>query len=151
VSDIIKPIAANDRAEKRNRPDPKGRLADKLAASIALIAALLAIIGSVIFFAGFVANDSYFGAVVSAFTFTALLGAFAVGPPLIIARIAWSAYKKGGTKKDAAWALALSLPWLVLSALLITYPPLPIWVSGLAFIASLLLTVWAAISLVIER
>ncbi|WP_409432821.1 hypothetical protein ACJ3XI_11525 [Litorimonas sp. RW-G-Af-16] len=133
------------------RPPAKGRQADRWAAIIAALTAALAIIGSVIFFAGFVANDSYFGAVVSAFAFTVLLGAFAVGPPLIIARIAWRAYQKGATQSQAVWSFVLAAPWLALSIMLMLYTPLPVWVSGLAVLASLVLTLWALVTFILER
>ncbi len=148
MTEQLKPVAVND-----HRPRvAKGRLADKVAAIIAMLASGLAVIGSVIFFAGFVANDNHLAAVVSAFSFTALLGAFAIVPPLLIARIAWRAHKQGGgARRGAAFSLLLALPWVILSALLLAYTPLPIWISGLAFIISILLTIWAVAGLFLEK
>ena len=155
VTEIIEPIATNDSDVnlRKEHPSgrPTGRLADKAAAVISVIAGVLAIIGSVIFFAGFAANDSHLAALTSAFTFTALLGAFAIAPPLLIARLAWRAYKQGGTRKSAAFGLLLSGPWVILSGLLISHTPLPLWVSWPAFIIALLLAIWSIAGLFLEK
>ena len=143
---MLTPIAANDRA----KPAPKGRTADRLAAIIAFVATALAVLAAGIFFAGFVENDKAFGAVIAAFLFTALIGAFAIIPPLIIGFLARRSYKRGAVRRDLLWALVLALPWTILSVLIMLYTPLPIWISLAAFIVSLLLTLWAVISLFLK-
>ena len=128
-----------------------GRLADAVASGIAALAALLSLIVGIVFFAGFVENDNHFAAIVSAFSFTALLAAFAIVPPIIISRIAWRAYRNGGTRRGAAFCLLLSGPWLILSGLCVAYTPLPIWVSGLALLLSALLAIWAIAGIFLEK
>ena len=138
ISSVIPP-----EAPARN----KGSKADLCAAYIAALATFLALVTAIIFFAGFLENDSYFNAVLAAFMLSAGLGIFALGPSIMIARIAWRAYRYGGTRRSAVLALLLALPWTVLSALCWLYTPLPKWISATAFILALFLTAWAFASI----
>lgn len=139
----------NSGKKKAIKPKPKGRPADLIACALASLAAILAAIGSLLFFLGFAANDSVLAGLVSAFAFSVLLGAFAVVPALVIALIAWRGWKSGLRRKDAIWVIILCTPWVVLSSLAVLKTPLPIGLSFGAFFLSGLLLVWAVTSFIL--
>ncbi len=143
-TETLKPVVSKPKAVKQT---PKGRMADLLATGLSLFASLLAFITSALFFLGFVMNSGGSGELISAFLFSALLGAFAIGPSLIIARLAFRGYKNGLTRRAAAMCIFLSLPWIVLSLVVLTQAPLPAYISGLALLLASLLCLWAIISL----
>lgn len=143
-TETLKPVVVKPKAVKKAA---KGRLADLVATGLSLLAALLALMTSALFFLGFAMNSGGSGELISAFLFSALLGAFAIGPSLIIARLAFRGYKKGLTRRSAAMCLFLSLPWVALSLIVLTQAPLPAYISGLALLLASLLCLWAIISL----
>lgn len=128
----------------------RGRLADKLAAILAAAGLGLSILLSGLFFAGFVANDYYFGAISSALILTLFLGSFAIAPMMIILILARKAYRDGGNLGLYAWVLFLIIPWLCLSILCLAFTPLPIWMSVICVLFALTLTIWSLISFVLE-
>lgn len=142
-----KDSVVNSVIPQETRPSPKGSKADLWAALTAALATVLALITTIIFFAGFLENDSYFNAVLAAFLLSAGLGIFAIGPSIVIAQISWRSYRFGGTRRGAVLAFVLALPWVVLSALCWLYTPLPKWMSGIAFILAFLLAGWAFVSI----
>lgn len=145
----LKPVA--DRPKRKARKArPKGRPADLLACLIAALCAVLAAFGSLHFFLGFAANDSVLAGLVSAFAFSVLLGAFAVVPAVIISFIAWRGWKVGMTRKNTLWCICLTVPWVVLSILILLNTPLPKLLSGGALLLSTLLFLWAFITLILS-
>jgi hypothetical protein len=141
----LKPILESKNPKKRV---PRGRLADLVAAYLAVLAALLAISAAILFFVGFVANDAVGGELVSALLFSILLSAFAIIPALLIARLAIKGYKDGLTRRAAAWSIFLSLPWVFLSLTVLTQAPLSPYIAAIALVLASLLCLWAIISLV---
>ena len=143
---------APEKAPHKRKPagPPKGRPADLLACGIAIIAAVLAALGSALFFLGFAANDSVLAGLVSAFAFSVLLGAFAVGPAVIIAFIAWRGWKSSMSRANAFWVILLTLPWVILSWLALLMTPLSKLLSLCALGFSFLLLAWGFISLILS-
>ncbi|RKQ69352.1 hypothetical protein DES40_2152 [Litorimonas taeanensis] len=129
----------------------KGRLADLLACGLAILAAILSAFTALRFFLGFAANDTHLAGLSSAFIFSIFLGVFAVGPAIIIARLAFLGWKSGLVLKQALWVLCLGMPWVVLSVLIIKHTPLPIYAGWTAFTLSSLLCLWAAISIYLSH
>lgn len=143
-SEPLKPILGSQAAPKSV---PRGRLADLVAAGIACLAAALALLTAGLFFAGFAMNDAVGGELISALLFSILLGAFAIIPALLIARLAIRGYKNGLSRQAAAWSIFLSLPWVFLSLTVLTQAPLPQYIAATALLLSSLLCLWGAISL----
>jgi hypothetical protein len=148
VSDIVKPVVDPQMPSKTFVI--KGRMADKLAAILAATALGLSLLLSGLFFAGFVANDYHIFAITSALGLTVFLGAFAIVPMAIVLMLARKAYQNGGNLGLYLWVLFLVMPWLALSILCLIYTPLPSWMSSLAVLFALTLTIWGSISLVLE-
>ena len=132
-------------------PKPTGRKADLLAALVAGIGSGLSILTALWFFIGFAENDTRPEHLTSAFVLTCLLFAFAVIPFSLVSRFAWIAYRKTARLAHLFWTVLLMVPWVGLGVLTITHTPLPIWcgyiLTGLAGILSL----WAIISVILER
>jgi len=143
---VLEPFVATETAPLR----VKGRLADKLAAIIAATALGLSILLSGLFFAGFVANDYHLFAITSALALSLFLGGFAIVPMAIITILARRAYQKGGRVSLYLWSLFLILPWLALSILCLIYTPLPMWMSAIAVLFAVLLSLWGIISLIFD-
>lgn len=155
-TDPLIPVAERPKARTGAKPNtidmkspPKGRPADLLACGVATFAAVLAAIGAAIFFFGFAANDSVLAGLLSAFAFSFLLGAFAVGPALIVAWLAWRGWRRGLSRKHAIWVLVLTVPWGALSGLTLINAPLSKMLSAGALGISALLLIWAVISLIL--
>jgi len=146
--DIISPVS--DIAAISSIAPNYGRTTDKLAAIIAATALGLSILLSGLFFAGFVVNDYHFGAISSALALTLFLGSFAIAPMAIILILARKAYRNGGSVRLYAWGLLLIVPWQGLSILCLIFTPMPIWMSLMAVIFALFLTIWSMISLILE-
>ncbi len=144
---VIEPVSSQ---KNNSKPAFKGRLADKLAAIIAVTALGVSILLSGLFFAGFVVNDYHIFAITSALGLSLFLGAFAIGPLLIITILARKAYRDGGQIKLYLWVLFLILPWLTLSILGLTHTALPIWMSLAAVLFAASLTLWGVVSCLLE-
>ena len=143
---IISPIA--QRAEKTV---PVGRRADRLAMILAGLGTVLSIIGAVWFFAGFAENDSRPEHLASALALTLILFAFAIGPFAAVTLFAHRAYRAGTRRAHLLWTLFLMLPWVLLGSLAISFTPLPVWCGIIITALALLLSLWAFISLILDR
>lgn len=132
------------------RPAPRGRPADRIAAGVAALALVLSVAATVWFFLGFVENDPEWRASSSALLLSLGLGAFAIIPSAVAARMAWTAWQTGFQVRHGLWTLVLWLPWLGLGVLL-ARSPLPAWAGAAASVLALLLCLWAAVSLWLER
>lgn len=131
-------------------PALKGRRADFLASVLAAIGALSAFTIAIWFFFGFAENDTRPEHLFSALIFTLGLFGLAIVPFSIIARLAFITYKTGGKSAFYLWTIFLSLPWLGLGILSVIFTPLPFWVGALASLLSVLLILWAIISLILN-
>ncbi|WP_416878550.1 hypothetical protein [Litorimonas sp.] len=150
-SETLTPVADRPQPKRKGVKAPvAGRPADLLACLIASLAAILAAFGSLVFFLGFAANDSVLAGLISAFVFAALLGAFAVGPALIIAFVAWRGWKSGLSRKNAVWVIVLTMPWVILSGLAWLKTPLPKLLSVAGLVFSGLLLGWALATLILS-
>ena len=112
------------------------------------MALLLAVVGTVWFFAGFLENDTEFRATSSAFLLSLGLGAFAIVPAAICLRLSLGAAIRGVRVGDCLWTLVMMGPWVGLSIVTLRRSPLPGWVGGLALMLSGLLSLWAVVSLI---
>ena len=126
---------------------PKGRLADRVACGLACLSGFLAFLTATLFFAGFAGNDTNPAGLASAFILSFGLGLFAIVPSLIVAKISYRAWRYGFDVKRGLYVLFLSLPWVVLSILIILYTPLPFYLGIIAFTLSSLICVWTCVSL----
>ena len=130
---------------------PAGRRADLLAALVAGIGSGLSTLTAIWFFIGFAENDTRLEHLTSAFVLTCGLFAFAIIPFSLVCRFAWAAYRDSAARAHLLWALFLMLPWVGLGVLTITHTPLPIWSGYIIAGLALILSVWALISLILER
>ena len=121
-----------------------------MAAGVALVALVLSALGTLWFFLGFYENDPEFRASSSAFLLSIGLGAFAIVPSAVVMRLSWAAYRRGFSLAYGLWCLVLMGPWVVLSFILLRRSPLPPWGPLVALCLSVLLCLWAIISLVLE-
>lgn len=128
----------------------KGRPADLLATMIAALGTILSVIGAIWFFAGFAENDTRPEHLVSAFVLTVGLFILAIAPFASVAGFARRAYRVGGRRAHYLWTLFLMVPWVGLGILSLTYTPLPVWAGLIATALSVLLVVWASVSLIID-
>ena len=121
---------------------------DRVAATVAAFALLGSVAGTIWFFAGFLENDTEFRASSSAFLLSMGLGAFAIVPSALVLKLALGAWRRGFRMGDGWWTLAMMLPWVGLSVVVLARAPLPGWAGALALLLSGLLSLWAAVSLV---
>ena len=124
-----------------------GTLADLI---ICILSALAGVIGlgySILFFMRFLENDAHFWGALSAFILCFGVGAFAYIPASLMSVIGWRAHKKGRIKRDLIWALALILPWVLLSVILVFVSDLQKIYSVLLLILTIILLIWTLISL----
>lgn len=126
---------------------PKGRLADRVACGLACLSGFLAFLTATLFFAGFASNDANPAGLASAFILSFGLGLFAIVPSLIVAKIAFRAWKHGLKPKPGIAVFFLSLPWIILSSLILLYTPLPLYLGIIALLLSSLICVWTCVSL----
>lgn len=131
-------------------PTPLGRRADVLAAALAGLGAVLSIFAALWFFLGFAENDTRPEHLTSALGLTLILFAFAIVPFLCVAGIARKAYKLGTKRTHLLWTLFLMLPWIGLGLITVFYTPLPIFAGIIMSALAALLTLWAAVSLVLD-
>lgn len=140
------PLIPTVQTVKPPRTKAKGRPVDLMAAIMAMIAALVSICMMIVFFLGFAENDSLPMGLLSAFALSALLGSFAIGPALYIAHLAFKAWKEGAGRKSAQRVFLLSLPWVILSGVLIVQTPLPLALTLAICVFASLLCLWSIAS-----
>ena len=137
--------------EPTNPKEPIGRQADILAALIAVLGAVFSVLVALWFFAGFAENDTRPEHLASAFVLTLLLFAFAIIPFALTAEFARRAYRSGTKRAHLLWTVLLMLPWVMLGSLAISHAPLPIWCGLIMATLAALLSLWALISLILDR
>jgi len=147
TDDMIMPIAVPNEANALSI----GRRADRLASCLAGFGACLSIIAAIWFFLGFAENDTRPEHLTSALVLTLGLFIFAIGPFALVAQFAHQAYKLGAKRSHLLWTLLLMLPWIGLGFITATHTPLPSWCGGIMAGLASLLTIWAAISLILDR
>lgn len=147
TDETLIPIAAN----QPDKSPPSGRRADLFAAALAALGALLSCVVAIWFFAGFAENDTRPEHLASALSLTLILFAFAIIPFALVAWFARRAYRLGTTRAHLLWSILLMLPWIVLGSLAVSHTPLPIWGGLLMAILAGLLTLWALVSLILDR
>lgn len=128
-SDILRPIAT---AKPHARALPKTDGFTRLTRILQILAVLLALVAtglSIWFFSGFVENDRGIWHLLSAFLFSFGIGALAFLPAIIIARLAGKTIENGPVSLYAWLAIALILPWVVLSIFLLRLGNHWIWAS----------------------
>lgn len=146
--DTIMPVFAPPPVRLRA---PAGRPADAVATLLAALGAIMAVIGAIWFFAGFAENDTRPEHLLSALLLTLGLFSLAIIPFASVAEFARRAYQKGGRLKYYLWTLFLMLPWIGLGLLAVSYTPLPIWTGWAFILLSSLLSLWALLSLILDR
>lgn len=124
-----------------------GTLADLLACILSAVGGFTALGYSILFFTRFLENDTHLWGIFSAFILCFGLGAFAYIPAALTSWLGWRAHKRGRIVRDLRWALFLTLPWAVLSLVLVFVSDLPKIYSLPVLILTALLTLWAAFSL----
>ncbi len=124
-----------------------GTLADLLICILAALMGVTALGYSTFFFIRFLENDTYFWGVLSAFILCFGLGAFAYIPAVFLSFIGWRAHKRGSIRRDLVWALGLTLPWVLLSAIMVFVSDLQKNYSVPSLCLTGLLFAWAVISL----
>jgi len=150
TDETLTPIASTPSTTRDNSP-PIGRQADVLATLLASLGAIFSVLGALWFFIGFAENDTRPEHLASALVLTLILFAFAILPFALTASFARHAYRNGTKRAHLLWTLFLMLPWVLLGSLAISHTPLPIW-SGLIMTAlAVLLSLWALISLILDR
>ena len=130
---------------------PVGRPADRLAMILAGFGAALSIVAAIWFFAGFAENDTRPEHLASALILTLGLFAFAIIPFLLVTYMARKAFLTGTKRSHLLWTVFLMAPWLILGAIAVSHTPLPIWSGLIVAVLAGLLTIWALISLFMDR
>lgn len=143
--DNIAPIIPPDIA-----PRPLGRRADQLAMGLAALGAALSVIAAAWFFLGFAENDTRPEHLTSALVLTLGLFGFAIVPFACTAWLARCAYASGTRRAHLFWALFLMLPWIGLGLIAVFYTPLPVFVGLIMAGLAALLSLWAAVSLILD-
>ena len=151
TDETLTPIASQPAASQVETSQPIGRQADILAAMTAVLGAVFSVLGALWFFAGFAENDTRPEHLASAFVLTLLLFAFAIIPFALTAGFARHAYRNGTKRAHLLWTLLLMLPWVALGSLAISHTPLPIWCGLIMVTLAGLLSLWAMISLILDR
>ena len=140
------------KAESNTKPSKsktiaKGTLADLLAGLLSGLAALVAFGYSLLFFTRFLENDTHLWGIISAFILCFGVGAFGYVPAAINAVIAFKDYKNGSDTKNLIWSLVLTLPWFILSLILVFISDMPKIYAIPIFITATLLLGWTTVSL----
>ena len=140
--DEIRPVAPPDHLESLSPKHPTD-FYSKCVFILAVILALLAVIGSGVAFAGFAENDQNFTHLLSAFALSFGIGALLFGPMGLIAIYAKRAIDKPLPRFRAVIVLLLMLPWFVLAFYVFKLGD--IWriftITGV--FASLFISIWA--------
>ena len=150
TDETLTPIASLP-ANSRETAIHIGRQADILAALLACLGAIFSVLGAFWFFIGFAENDTRPEHLASALMLTLILFAFAIIPFSLTAGFARHAYRSGTKRAHLLWTLFLMLPWVALGIIAITHAPLPIWYGLSLTSLALLLSLWALVSLVLDR
>ena len=124
-----------------------GTLADLIVCILSALAGVIALGYSCLFFLRFLENDTHLWGVLSAFIFCFGVGAFAYVPAALMSLIGWRAHKKGRIGRDLMWALTLTLPWLLLSIILVFVSDLQKIYSVPLLILTVILLIWTVMSL----
>lgn len=130
---------------------PIGRRADLFAAILASFGVLISLIAAIWFFAGFAENDKRPEHLTSAFVLTTILFSFAIIPFACVTMFASRAYRKGTYRAHLLWTIFLMIPWIALGFLTVSHTPLPVWSGFIMAILAVLLTLWALVSLILDR
>jgi len=146
TEETVDPIFKSQASNK-----PIGRKADLLAALVAGLGAGLSILAALWFFLGFTENDTRLEHLTSAFVLTGLLFAFAIIPFSLVFRFTWLAHRQTAKRPHLVWTIFLMLPWLGLGILTMTHTPLPVWCGLIIIGLAALLTLWAVVSLALDR
>ena len=146
TQDTVTPII-----KEEDKAAPLGRRADLISSILGYIGALLSVVSAIWFFLGFAENDTRPEHLTSAFFLTLGLFAFAVLPFFIVARFARRAYRDGTKPAHLFWTLFLMLPWIALGLITAAYTPLPLFVGIIMAGLAALLSLWAIISLILDR
>ena len=120
----------------------KPRVGSFLLSWLAIIAGLAVLAGAAYMFYLFAENDFEAKVLLSAFALCFGAGSLAFGPLFIIGRLIGQG-RKNPLKRQAFWVLALSVPWMIAGAILITYPNMMRYAGLLAVGLSALFTLWA--------
>jgi len=125
----------------------KGTLADLVAAVLSLLASLIALGYSFLFFMRFLENDTHLWGIISAFFLCFGVGAFGYIPAALNAVIAFKGYKNGSIVKNLIWSLVLTMPWFALSLTLVFISDmLKIYAIPVLILTTLLLG-WTSVTL----
>lgn len=133
------------------RPPAQGRPVDRIVAGLAAIWLFCAVAASLWFFLGFYETDPGISAASSAALLSLGLGAFAIIPGAVILRLAWTAWRCGFQPKQGLWILVLALPWFGLSLIAGQSDWMPIWLTIFPLLLATPISLWAVISIVLER
>ena len=136
TSVLKKPMLQPDRSTKG--------IGSFLLSWVARLGAVAVLIGSGYMFYKFAENDLEVNVLLWAFAFCFGAGALAYGPLFIIAGLLKRS-RKTPTKRQAVWVLALSLPWCVAGAILMTYPNVMRYLGASAVGFSGLFAVWSIV------
>ena len=109
---------------------------------LALAAGWACVIGSGYMFYLFAENDFGVKVLLSAFALCFGVGALGFIPLFIIARLIKNS-RKLLRKNQAYWGLALSVPWLITGAVMLSYPNNMRYAGLFAVILSILFIIWA--------
>jgi hypothetical protein len=133
------------------RAAPQGRPVDRLIAIIAALGLVVAIGTTLWFFLGFVETDPQFAPASSAFLLSLLLGGFAITPCAVILRLSWTAWRTGFRLSHGFWTLFLMAPWIVFSGVASASAWMPFWLTLAPLLVAIPATLWATVSLILER
>lgn len=129
----------------------QGRKADLCVAVISGLMAGLSLIAAIWFFSGFAENDTRPEHLFSALVLTLGLFSFAIIPFSIVSYLAKRAYRDGAKRAHLLWTVFLMIPWIVLGSLASSHTPLPIWCGIIITLVAIILSLWALISLFLDR
>jgi len=118
------------------------RVGSFLLSWLAIFVGVACVIISGYMFYRFAENDVGFKVLLSAFALCFGVGALAYIPLFLIAKLI-RAGRMRPAKGQVFWTLALSVPWLIAGAILITYPNAMRYFGGLAVGLSLLFIFWS--------
>ncbi|MGB3457001.1 MAG: hypothetical protein WBG08_05930 [Litorimonas sp.] len=121
-----------------------------MAAWVALAGMLASGVATLWFFAGFFETDPGFAPASSAALLSLGLGAFALIPCGVAARLCRTAHAQGFRVSQGLWVLFLFLPWAGLAHVAGGSDWLPGWLGAGALLVAVPLLLWAGVSLSLE-